>query len=67
MCELYEIELRENAESFFKSDSDVREESYMEYMHPIYRQVLYRRLRELDIPQRRFIFPSKWACIASKR
>lgn len=61
-----EVDLRENAELFFKDDCHVCENSYIGYLHPIYRKVFLRRLAEVGIPQKREIFPTKWASKANK-
>ena len=65
MSELSEIELRESAEMFFKLDDWVYEAPYIKDFHPIYIEVLHRRLKELGIPRKREIFATKWARIAS--
>ena len=66
MSELEDIDVRESAELFFKFDCTIREHGYVKYMHPIYQKVLYRRLREVGIPRKREIFPTKWARKASQ-
>ena len=65
--EVCDIDIRENAEFFFSESCKVVEEDYMQYFHPIYLKVLYRRLKELGILRKRHIFPTKWAVKASKK
>ena len=61
-----ELTINGHAEQFFMLDERVVDCAYIDFMHPIYRKVHERRLKELGIPKKRNIYATKWASIAAK-